>query len=131
MFCPRSPEPAEITRLGTGAMRPRISGPICRLSPCGVMGFTGALAIGTGLPSGGDRRALTASAALSRSAIILWCGAKSVSGFPRGCSPNAPFARLEMLTAGRRMALGNLRTPKCSLHCSGALQRLEVDHRRI
>jgi hypothetical protein len=25
------PEPAEITRLGTGAMRPRISGPICRL----------------------------------------------------------------------------------------------------
>jgi hypothetical protein len=100
------PEPAEITRLGTGAMRPRISGPICRLRrprrrlqrlhlerlPClrrqatsvpqdrkapgagrarprsdgmmggpdrfaGVMGSLGRVAIGTGLPSGGDRRA--------------------------------------------------------------------------
>ena len=116
-------------------MRPRISGPICRLRrprrrlqrlhlerlPClcrqatgvpqdrkapgagrarprsdGMMGgpdrfaggdgVTGALAIGTGLPSGGDRRALAASAALSRSAIILRWHCMS-AGWPRSARP--------------------------------------------
>ena len=43
-------------------------------------GVTGAAGDRDRLPSGGDRRTLAASAALSRSAIILWCGDKRASG---------------------------------------------------
>jgi hypothetical protein len=95
-----------------------------RMVPTALRGDGGhwGAAIGTGLPSGGDRRAPAASAALSRSTIILWCWRKT-----RLRPPDASaFTGGQRLPLYRRMKCGTVPIPVLS--CGTAWWLLAAQH---